>query len=551
MAAPATNAAGWIKLQNQALNAIGPMRLLSDGTVMAQEVANNTNGDSPVWERLIPDGTGGYTNGIWTNTISPMHYSRKFFASQILQNGNIFVAGAEYSTNGGGTNGEVYNPFTDIWTVCPNTPGVVGFEDAISEILPDGNVLIGPKDPSSVAGFGGTMIWNTSAGNWEVGPPLYRGDDQNEASWVKLKDESILTIDPFGQNSERYIPSLNSWQNDGNVPVELYDPVGSELGPAFLLPNGNAIFIGSTPYFALYSASGTTNAGNWFTSSSLPNGLGAPDAPAAMMKNGKILCALSPTPFVVGTNNHTFPTPTYFYEYDYSSGSVGSFTPVLAPNGTSSNNTPTWQCNMLDLPDGTVLFSDEDSVLYVYVPGGSSLSAGKPAINSISWTGNNTVTLTGTLFNGISEGAAYGDDAQMNSNFPLVEFISGGTVYFGQTFNWSSTGVMTGSQIVSTECTVPIFLPPGPCTVEVIANGIASNPFNFQGPVWVNFSYNGQLQAGTFFFPFETLQQGTNAVSDGGAIFINASTQPSQTGPITISTPTTIISMFGPSTIGK
>ena len=77
----------------------------------------------------------------------------------------------------------------------------------------------------------------TASNLWVAGPTLFRGSYQDEASWVKLPDDSILTIDPFGTNSERYIPSLNRWINDANVPVSLYDPFGFELGAAFLLPD--------------------------------------------------------------------------------------------------------------------------------------------------------------------------------------------------------------------------------------------------------------------------------------------------------------------------
>ncbi|NOU08308.1 MAG: M48 family metalloprotease, partial [Hyphomicrobiaceae bacterium] len=50
------------------------------------------------------------------------------------------------------------------------------------------------------------------------------------------------------------------------------------------------------------------------------------------------------------------------------------------------------------------------------------------------WSGSSSPTAT--------EGAAYGDDWQMSTNYPLVRLTSGGgTVYYARTFNWSSTGV--------------------------------------------------------------------------------------------------------------
>src|ERR1035438_10099120 len=95
---------------------------------------------------------------------------------------------------------------------------------------------------------------------------------------------------------------------------------------------------------------------------------------------------------------------------------------------------------MLDLPDGTVLYSHFGSDLYVYTPDLTPLAAGKPVINNIAANGDGSFTLTGTGLNGISAGAAYGDDAQMDSDYPLVRFTDGsGKVHYGRTFNWSST----------------------------------------------------------------------------------------------------------------
>src|SRR5262249_23082281 len=102
------------------------------------------------------------------------------------------------------------------------------------------------------------------------------------------------------QTSERYIPSLNEWVQDGSVPVSLFTPLtpsgGCEEGSGHLLPNGNVFFLGGNPVTAIYTPSGNTTPGTWVAGPAIPNGLGAYDAPAAMMVNGKILCALgSPT----------------------------------------------------------------------------------------------------------------------------------------------------------------------------------------------------------------------------------------------------------------
>jgi hypothetical protein len=96
---------------------------------------------------------------------------------------------------------------------------------------------------------------------------------------------------------------------------------------------------------------------------------------------------------------------------------------------------------MLDLPDGTVLLSSLfTNQLYIYTSDGSPLPAGKPTIQSIFVNGDGSLHLTGILFNGISQGASYGDDNQMDSNYPLVRFTdASGNVRYGRSYNWSST----------------------------------------------------------------------------------------------------------------
>ena len=378
----------WIKVQQLAPAGIDTMLLLSDGTVMA--LGNSSYGTN-TWYRLTPDSTGGYINGTWT-TRTAMKYNRRYFSSTVLQDGRVFVAGAEYGN--GTTNAEVYNPFyipnPDTWAEIPVPPGVItvnntinsgggntaGFVDSGSIILSNGNVLVTALHPATP---GATVLFNPVSNTLSQGPTIVHGTNEDEASLVKLPDDSVLTVDFFSSTSERYIPALNQWIADTNAPNFLYDTYGSEMGAAVLLPNGKAFFIGSSPVTALYTPSGSTNAGTWIAGPNIPGNLGAPDAPAAMMNNGKVLCALSPTPYTLGGTNYIYTTPTYFLEYDYSAGPIGSFTEVHAPNGSYTDAQPTFVQRMLDLPDGTVLFTDGGRQLYVYIPDGFPLAAGKPA----------------------------------------------------------------------------------------------------------------------------------------------------------------------------
>jgi Kelch motif len=443
----------WTALTHLSPDSINLMLLLPDGTVMAQG-AEETN-----WYRLTPDIHGSYVNGTWS-TLAGMHYVRIYFSSDVLTNGQVFVAGGE-DGNGSAT-AEVYDPIANTWTVAPAQPNT--FLDSCSEVLPSGNVLVAPVSP---ANYGETLIWNTASNNWSIGPTLYRGDDQDEASWVKLPDGSILTIDPYTQNSERYIPALNQWIDDADVGIQMYSS-GMELGAGFLLPNGEAFYLGGSGNTAIYTPTGTTNAGSWTAGPPIPNGLGIEDGPAAMMINGKILCA-------VGSSTN-YSGPTYFYEYD---PVANSFSQVNGPAGTTDYTAP-FENIMLDLPDGSVLYSHEGPDLYIYRTTGSPLAVGQPTITGITANNDSSFTLTGTLLNGISEGAAYGDDAQMASNYPLIRLTnSAGNVYYERTYNWSSTGVKTGSTPETTQFTNSAGVPWGTYSLTVAANGISSAPYSF------------------------------------------------------------------------
>ncbi len=191
------------------------MLLLSDGTVFVEK--DPTGGGGSNWFRLSPDIHGNYANGTWS-LLAPMNYTRAGCASDILTNGNVFVAGGEYGT--GGPTAELYDPLSNVWTVIPvptnlldptkQSPiwatGVMqSFGDAISEIPPDGRVLVAPV---AVAYSHETMIYDPLSNTFTAGGNV-RSSSQVEASWVKLPDQSILTIDPSSLNTKRYLPARN------------------------------------------------------------------------------------------------------------------------------------------------------------------------------------------------------------------------------------------------------------------------------------------------------------------------------------------------------
>ena len=376
----------------------------------------------------------------------------------MLTNGNLYVAGGEYGTGTG--QAELYNTLANSWSVIPEPSGA-SYGDANSKILPNGNVLESSESSA-------VYIYNTTQNVIVKGPSAL--GDQDESCWVRMPNDNIVTVDTGSQNSEHYVPSLNAWFTDGNLPVAVYG-FGAELGAAFVLPNGKVFQLGATPHTAIYTPGGSlTAAGSWVAGADIPNGLGQVDAPAAMMANGKILCDVGPT--------NGFNGPTSFYEYDYS---ANSFTQVNGPNGVTENTAP-FVTSMLDLPDGTVLFIDGQGTtsLYVYSSGGAPLAAGTPAISSITENADGSYHLTGVGLNGITGGAAYGDDWQMDTSYPLVRLTNNisGNVYYARTYQWSSTTIQNPNP-VTTEFTLPPNLPAGTYSLVVTANGNASAPITF------------------------------------------------------------------------
>jgi len=478
---------------------------MSDGTVMAENNPNTSSTSSfgYVWYRLTPDANGHYVNGIWSD-VAPMNDTRLFHATQVLRDGRLFVAGGEYGTgiakaevfdpqaNGGFGSWTPINPPTTLLDPAKNQK----FVDCESKMLADGSVLLAPVNPSVAKA---DLRYNPVTNGWSQGPTNL--NKQSEVSWVKLPDGSILTIDPFngylgepGTNSERYIPALGTWILDANLPVNLWVDLSAaglvgEIGAGLLLPNGKAFYLGGSGHTAIYTPSGSTTPGNWVAGPDIPNGLSAADAPAVMMPNGKILCAVAGPPFVDSNTNVNFPKPTSFFEYDYSLGSTGQFTQVSGPTG-STDNTPPFETAFLALPDGSILYCNSmerdfpynDAPLYVYVPDGPQVTLGKqPAITSIAPNGDGSFHLTGTGLNGISEGAAYGDNKQMDSNYPLIMFMdtNNGHIDYGRTYNWSSSGVQSGSTIETTDFTLPPGLNPQTYLVAISASGVTSAPVTF------------------------------------------------------------------------
>jgi hypothetical protein len=463
----AAQAQSWTALQNPPRFGVSLCLLLTDGTVICQS--------GGAWQKLTPNLSGSYVNGSWSRIANfPSSYVPDAYASAVLADGRVVAVGGEYN-NGSFvlTNaGAIYDPVANTWTSLPTPPNIQFVGDAPAVVLANGSFLIGSKLDQNMA------VLDPSTLTWAAINETGKIDGFNsEEGWVLLPDESVFTLDvKNAPSAERFIPSTSAWVSAGPTPVDLHTPTTStpiqvpggpvyfppgEIGPDLLLPNGTVFAIGANGATAIYTPS--TN--SWTMGPLVPFGLHIEDGPGAVLPNGHVLFGASP---VSGSG-------LQYFEFDGL-----SLISVPAPSGTT--NDATFGTVLLVLPTGQVMFGDSSRV-EIYTPASSSSdSSWAPTITSAPTTieSGTTYPITGTQFNGLSQGSAFGDESQNATNYPLVRITNNasGHVFYARTHGHSTMGVATGSTPVSTNFDVPGNIEGGSSSLVVVANGIASQPVN-------------------------------------------------------------------------
>jgi hypothetical protein len=461
----------WTALTNTPPAPLGTALLLTDGTVMAQgmETSGYATGN---WYRLTPSSTGSYVNGTWTTLASmPSGYSPLYYASAVLPDGRLVAVGGEYNNGADAeTNlGAIYNPATNAWTSITPPSGWTAIGDAASVVLPNGTFMIGN------CGVAGTECTNqtyqaqlnATTLTWTIiGSGNGKADQNSEEGWELLPNGDVLVVDVWdGTNSEVFNPSTSKWTTAGSTVVSLVNTSCTEIGPAVLRPQGSVFAVGGTSNTALY----TTSTGTWAAGPTIPSSYGVEDGPAAILPDGNVLID-------VGPQSPCYSAPSSFYEFNGTS--------LTAVTGSSrAADDATYVGRMLVLPTGQILFTDGSTTAEVYTASGTYESAWQPTITSVASTltaGSTSNTIEGTQFNGLSQGAMYGDDAQMATNYPLVRITNNasGDVVYCKTHNHSTMGVGTGATLVSTEFDIPSTIGTGASELVVVANGIPSAAVN-------------------------------------------------------------------------
>jgi hypothetical protein len=359
----------------------------------------------------------------------------------------------------GGSYGEKYTPTTGIWTGISPTDGTA-----------NGTI---PQLSNPNVGF-------------ELGPAL------------RLQDGRIFVIGAT-QHTALYTPSTNTWAAGPDISGTLNgiaSPFGADDAPGAILPNGHVIFAADAGP-AEFTSSGNITAGSavitgipstailqqfWSVSDSA-GGVAGGAFILSVDSPSQVTISQSATQTITGDSiswGGVFSNPTQLFDFDPGRNALSPISPAI-PDG----NLPfqgSYPSRMLILPTGQVLFSDASSQLWVYTSTGMADPRLRPIITGVKYNGGGTFILTGKQLNGQSAGAAYGDDDQMNSNYPIIRMVSGsGNVYYARTTNWSKIGIDGGHGKDSAE-TVNFTLNPGLTAghykLIVSGAGISSNPID-------------------------------------------------------------------------
>jgi hypothetical protein len=469
----------WTPLTNQptflADGASNPI-LLTDGSVLIQDAG------FPDWWKLKPDQNGSYIKGKWTKIASlPPSYSPLYHSTAVLPDGRMIIEGGEYLLDSAQTQfvptwtaeGAIYDPLTNKWTMVAPPSGWLSIGDAQSVILEDGTymqancctreaALLNPR----------TLSWTPTGNN--------KFDLNDEEGWTLLPNGHVLTVDsyldlpydPDGTHSELYNPATKDWHSAGRTIAQLWDsaeacggqPKASyEVGPAVLRPDGTVFYTGANSCGAAKTAIYNSHTRTWTQGPRFPNEFEIADGPAALEPNGKVL--------MMAARSHA-THPSQFFEWD------GHALTAIAntPNAPFDNS---FYGNMLVLPTGQILVTDFSNDIEIYTPKAGYDPDWAPVVHQVPddlYRGK-SYKITGRRFNGMSQGAAYGDDVQAATNYPLVRVtnIASGHVFYSRTHHHSSMAVASDDH-VCTHFDVPAKQETGLSRLEVVANGIPSRP---------------------------------------------------------------------------
>jgi hypothetical protein len=315
-----------------------------------------------------------------------------------------------------------------------------------------------------------------------------------------LQDGRFLAIGAT-QHTGIYNPSTNTWAAGPDItgtlmnsvnPTGTSAPFGADDAPAATLPNGHVIFAADAGPSPVTVSGKITNGSPVITGISstalqvywsvvgngIPGGayIASVDSTSQVTLNAPATATMASDAITFGG---VFSNPTQLFDFNPSTNAIAPLSPPIPDTNLPYQGA--YPTRMLTLPTGQVMFSDGGSQAWIYTPAGSARAELRPKIGDFDYEGRGVFKLTGTQLNGQSAGAAYGDDDQMDSNYPLVRFTAtdgSGRVFYGKTSHWSSVAVgggPTAKETVNFTLNAEM-TKPGKYSMEVIGAGITSAP---------------------------------------------------------------------------
>ncbi len=422
-----------------------PSILLSGGNVL---VGDLVNGNTFIYHP---------SSNTWTQSGTKVHPNDSSDEEGWAQmtDGSILTYDLFQSISVGQGFAEKYNPTTGLWS-------------SISP--PDG------------AAAGTLPVLSSSALGYELGPVL------------RLQDGRMIVVGA-NQHTALLNPAttpLPTWSAGPDIIGNLNGtpaPFGSDDAPAAILPNGHVIIAADAGPSPIVSSGSLTSGSPIITS--IPStaefqlywGVSGTGIPAnAYITSIDSLTQVHISANATATRTSTitwggiFSNPTQLFDFDPTTNTVAPMAQTIPDDNLLYEGA--YPTRMLILPTGQLLFSDSSAQLWIYTSDGAPNPALRPVINKIAYNGGGVFTMTGQQLNGHSAGAAYGDDDQMDSSYPIIRMVAPATgkVYYARSTNWSAVSVASGSTPETVNFTLNPGVTPGNYLVYVSGAGISSLP---------------------------------------------------------------------------
>jgi N-acetylneuraminic acid mutarotase len=440
----------WTNTGSMTIYRVGPTAtLLANGKVL---VTGANNSDSSTAELYDPaTGTWTATGSMTTNRANHGSMSSLYTAT-LLANGKVLVAGGNDGSHALAS-AELYNQASSTWTLTGALNAVR--EGHTATLLPNGKVLVAGGDNDS-GPLSSAEVYDPASGTWTLTGSLNTARDTHTATLlpngkvlVAGGANNVSDVSDALVNAELYDPASGTWTNTGSLNT------GRGWHTATLLPNGKVLVAGGRGHYArnptLVEAFDPTS-GTWTTNGSILYARYMHTA--TLLPDGKVLIAGGTSvgwitsaevydPVAGYTTANTSLNTARF-------GHAAAFLlngKVLVTGGNTSNGLPT-----AELFDSGLGFN----------------AAWQPQIATCTspLTNGGKLTLTGTRFRGMSEGAS-GQTQDSPADYPVAQLrrLDNEQTLFLLPTNWQ-TNSFTSTPLTG--------LPNGYAMVTLFVNGIPS-----------------------------------------------------------------------------